>query len=234
MTRPGYNECLNAGIFTVSVTARLLRMSPSKVMRLCNSGKLSYNDVSETTERVERRIIIGSMIGYANSNLITVSPDLAKAAIHYAGTNDSAVASELPTITSSDAVPSDEEIGEFLDDGNVSNPVMSLLARMTHRLFGKIEGEKNKDDSAAAKQERESGIYHKYHVTRMDGTDAPGEKHHNCRYFVIDIDHDANALPALWGYALSCRFENPDLSNDLIRIVHAERFCKAYGESSQR
>jgi len=34
------------------------------------------------------------------------------------------------------------------------------------------------------------GFYDKYRVTRTDGTDEPGQKHHGCTYFVLDLVHD--------------------------------------------
>jgi len=48
------------------------------------------------------------------------------------------------------------------------------------------------------------GVYPKYTVTRRDGRDVPGEKHEACAYFVLDIDHDRFALPALLAYAAAC------------------------------
>lgn len=33
----------------------------------------------------------------------------------------------------------------------------------------------------------------RYRVTRNDGRDAEGEKHHGCRYFVLDLTHDPKA-----------------------------------------
>ncbi len=59
------------------------------------------------------------------------------------------------------------------------------------------------------------GLYEKFHVFRCDGSSRPGEKHENCQYFVLDLDHDPHALPALEAYANSCRGAYPALADDL-------------------
>ena len=65
------------------------------------------------------------------------------------------------------------------------------------------------------------GIYKKYHVSRVDGRDAPGEKHDDCFYFVLDVTHDPHSLAALRAYANSCRLEYPKLAAELDNIVKA-------------
>ena len=67
--------------------------------------------------------------------------------------------------------------------------------------------------------DKNRGIYKKFEVTRTDGKSAPGEKHENCRYFVIDLDHDQFAGPAIQAYANACKDEYPALSRDLLSIV---------------
>ncbi len=62
---------------------------------------------------------------------------------------------------------------------------------------------------------RTTGIYHKFNVERTDGTDQPGGKHHGCRYFVLDLDHDKCAKPAMAAYAEACESEYPALAADL-------------------
>lgn len=59
------------------------------------------------------------------------------------------------------------------------------------------------------------GIYKKFRVSRVDRKDRPGQKHHGCHYFVLDMDHDIHALAALSAYAASCRKEYPLLARDL-------------------
>ena len=61
----------------------------------------------------------------------------------------------------------------------------------------------------------QEGLKRKYKVERLDGKDALGEKHHGCQYFVLDLDHDPHAIPALRAYAKSCQESHPQLSHDL-------------------
>jgi hypothetical protein len=67
--------------------------------------------------------------------------------------------------------------------------------------------------------DRTRGIYHKFVVTRVDGSSAPGGKHDGCFYFVLDLDHDPHARAALAAYAASCRAEYPLLAHDLDGMV---------------
>jgi len=60
------------------------------------------------------------------------------------------------------------------------------------------------------------GLYNKFVVLRSDGSSRRGEKHHGCEYFVLDLVHDKFSIPALQAYALACRKEYPELSNDLL------------------
>lgn len=69
----------------------------------------------------------------------------------------------------------------------------------------------------------EQGLHQKYIVQRTDGTDAPGEKHDGCEYFVLDLTHDPVAVKALWAYAVNCR-DNPTLAADLFDRCHALGF----------
>lgn len=62
------------------------------------------------------------------------------------------------------------------------------------------------------------GLYHKFDVTRTDGTSAPGQKHDGCRYFVLDIDHDPFADECLQIYAQRCRREYPLLADDITTL----------------
>ena len=49
--------------------------------------------------------------------------------------------------------------------------------------------------------QRDRGLYEKFRVERTDGSDRPGGKHHDCRYFVLDLTHDPHAIPAVLAYA---------------------------------
>jgi hypothetical protein len=59
--------------------------------------------------------------------------------------------------------------------------------------------------------DRERGLYSKYQVRRVDGSSEPGKKHAKCNYFVLDIDHDPHAAPAIFSYATSARADGYEL-----------------------
>ena len=65
------------------------------------------------------------------------------------------------------------------------------------------------------------GLYGKFRVERTDGTSAPGERHHGCEYFVLDLTHDEHAFPALKGYVQSLKKtgEYPLLQADLEKLI---------------
>ena len=69
----------------------------------------------------------------------------------------------------------------------------------------------------------ERGLHRKYEVTRTDGSSAVGGKHADCAYFVLDLEHDTFAIPALAAYAKACRKEYPALAADIGRIVAAAK-----------
>ena len=64
------------------------------------------------------------------------------------------------------------------------------------------------------------GLFGKYRVERLDGSSGPGGKHERCRYYVLDLDHDRFAGPALAAYAEACEEEYPGLARDL-RVIRA-------------
>lgn len=66
------------------------------------------------------------------------------------------------------------------------------------------------------------GIYRKYKVERTDGSSGEGGKHERCAYFVLDLEHDEFALPALKAYAQACRKQFPELANDIAAIIATE------------
>lgn len=59
------------------------------------------------------------------------------------------------------------------------------------------------------------GLFRKFDVRRVDGSHAPGGKHHGCEYFVLDIDHDTHAPAAMRAYAEACKDSHPQLSAEL-------------------
>lgn len=70
------------------------------------------------------------------------------------------------------------------------------------------------DQSAIDK--KSLGLFNKFNVSRTDGRDEPGEKHHGAEYFVLDMA-DKFAIPVLTAYAEACKHEYPVLSADLFR-----------------
>lgn len=81
---------------------------------------------------------------------------------------------------------------------------------------------------------REAGLYRKYIVNRSDRRDAPGEKHWECDYFVLDWNHDPHALAAIRAYIDSCASEYPRLAKDLEhRLALAEHRQRIDREASE-
>ncbi|SAJ96695.1 gp03 [Burkholderia multivorans] len=72
-------------------------------------------------------------------------------------------------------------------------------------------------DRDPSKTNAEQGLFRKFDVRRVDGSDQPGGKHHGCEYFVLDMNHDGYARAALRAYARACAAEFPILAADLIK-----------------
>lgn len=68
------------------------------------------------------------------------------------------------------------------------------------------------------------GLYQKYLLMRTDGSTAPGGKHHECKFFVLDLTHDPFAIPAIMAYAEACATTHPKLARDLLKMVPDEEF----------
>lgn len=67
------------------------------------------------------------------------------------------------------------------------------------------------------------GLYNKFYVTRVDGSDKEGGKHYGCQYFVLDLTHDVYAIQAIKAYAKACKNKYPLLARDLEQIIE-EKF----------
>lgn len=64
------------------------------------------------------------------------------------------------------------------------------------------------------------GLYNKFRVERTDGSSAKGGKHEGCEYFVLDMDHDRHAIPALLAYAKSCGKDGyRELAVDIFKVI---------------
>lgn len=69
--------------------------------------------------------------------------------------------------------------------------------------------------NAPEHDQHQMGLYRKFNVTRVDGTDQPGGKHYGDEHFVLNLTTDKNALPALAAYADACESKYPRLAADL-------------------
>lgn len=69
-----------------------------------------------------------------------------------------------------------------------------------------------RDPSKPAEQQ---GLFQKFIIRRIDGTDQPGGKHAGCRYFVLDLTHDEHSPAAMRAYAAACKATHPDLAADI-------------------
>lgn len=66
--------------------------------------------------------------------------------------------------------------------------------------------------------DKEKGLYKKFYVRRID--DALG-KHEHCFKYVLDLEHDPFAIPALKSYIEACQEEYPLLATALKRAILA-------------
>lgn len=85
---------------------------------------------------------------------------------------------------------------------------------VAHVAGRKVPNFPPRDTSKTAEQQ---GLFDKYRVSRTDGKDYRGSKHHGCDYFVIDMDHDPAAGPALITYAAAVVKTHPVLASELIK-----------------
>lgn len=68
------------------------------------------------------------------------------------------------------------------------------------------------------KSDADKGVYAKFKVTRTDRSTRKGGRHAHCAHFVLDLNHDPFAIPALKAYANACRKQFPALARDLDRV----------------
>ena len=69
------------------------------------------------------------------------------------------------------------------------------------------------------------GLYRKFHITRHD----PENKHVGCFYYVLDLDHDRCAIPAMEAYIGACEADYPKLAADLRGVVAMAKIKLAGG-----
>lgn len=72
--------------------------------------------------------------------------------------------------------------------------------------------------------DKTKGLFNKFKVERTDGKSAPGEKHADCSYFVLDVSCDPFAIPALMSYIRACEKQYPALARDLLK--QAQMHCE--------
>jgi hypothetical protein len=103
--------------------------------------------------------------------------------------------------------------------GVYASPAQPTAQACTHGTFGscpECDPERYPfPERDASKPSEAQGMFLKFDVRRIDGSDGPGGKHYGCRYFVLDMDHDAHAPAALRAYADSCAGTHPQLAAEL-------------------
>lgn len=105
----------------------------------------------------------------------------------------------------------------LFEDGDYARSVEDA-ARAIADLYKKTQVA-TVDPSPEPVDETHLGLHAKYRVERLDGRSAPGEKHHGCYYFVLDVDHDPYAVPALQAYVDACGIDYPKLALDLLDLL---------------
>lgn len=66
-----------------------------------------------------------------------------------------------------------------------------------------------------ASQKEEQGLYGRYKIEKADGSPVDPK----AEYFVLRLDTDKHAIPAIVAYARSVREDNPQLADELIAWV---------------
>ena len=106
-----------------------------------------------------------------------------------------------------------ETIGEEAEDWAFGNSTAN--SRMIDAQQAAPQPSPNLPERDASLPAERQGLFRKFVVGRVDGSDKPGGKHHGCTYFVLDVDHDPCARPALAAYAAACESTHPTLAADL-------------------
>jgi len=77
-------------------------------------------------------------------------------------------------------------------------------------------------------KDKNTGMYRKYEVKRLN--DETG-KLKDCEFFVLDLDYDKFAVPALKAYAEACKKEYPKLAADIeskLYVIENIEFLKLW------
>lgn len=97
--------------------------------------------------------------------------------------------------------------------------VIDQCYRLARTVIGAVRRDPNPGTHEAAGAVATSGregLGGKYLIWRTDQRDRPGEKHHGCRYFVLDLTHDPAAAAAIAAYVAAVARSNPQLAADLV------------------
>ncbi len=125
-----------------------------------------------------------------------------------------------------------------IDVGVSSDPwrSASLMPEWASRFKLKVQsarklGARSFRVTFAPETDKGRGVYRKYKVTRTDGSSRKGKKHAECSYYVLDLQHDEFARPALEAYAKACRKQFPDLAADIDDLLSVTPCgCRAVAE----
>lgn len=98
----------------------------------------------------------------------------------------------------------------------VTQMIASLKADLIAEFSDKQKVASSFPERDTSKPAEGQGIFHKFTVNRVDGSDQPGGKHEGCDYFVLDMGHDPHAKAAIQAYAVSCAQSHPQLSAELL------------------
>lgn len=102
--------------------------------------------------------------------------------------------------------------------------VIGLLIWALYDILKLSRAESSENGKGVNVDDEIRGLYNKYNVIRIDGSDAPDRKHEGCKYFVLDVDCDPHAIPALMAYVAACKNQYPALAADMRKT--AQFFCE--------
>ena len=191
-----------------SLAARLLAASPTppaeqQATKETSGGFHVWRDISTAPKDGSRFVAIGYNYGlYSEGRHICVAQWFRGC---WMETSDWNEASELQHLTHWLPLPSPPDNAAELNDLDVSVSPQQAAPKAAPHL-------PERDASLPAERQ---GLFRKFVVGRVDGSDKPGGKHHGCTYFVLDVDHDPCARPALAAYAAACESTHPTLAADL-------------------
>jgi hypothetical protein len=144
--------------------------------------------------------------GFIVSGTITAAPTLVPDIVFHPGPNETRFTAKGMIYR-----------GELIEDAGAAHALlMAVLSGQPVPPPVATNGDAPFPERDPAKPAEQQGLFHKFDVRRTDGSDVPGGKHHGCRYFVIDLDHDLNAGPTMRAYARACSNKHPQLAADLV------------------